>query len=49
MILLTLLNPHLPVSLDITKQGHAFIGAVVSFLLISRLNTALGRFNSART
>jgi predicted membrane chloride channel (bestrophin family) len=32
----------------ISPQGHKFITLVVAFLLVSRVNTALGRYNEAR-
>jgi len=34
--------------IEISTQGHSFITMVVAFLLVSRVNTALGRYNAAR-
>lgn len=34
--------------LEMTTQGHTFISVVVAFLLISRVNTGIGRYNTAR-
>ena len=35
--------------LKISNIGHSFISLIVSFLLVSRVNTSLGRYNEART
>lgn len=35
-------------TLEITKQGHTFITLIVAFLLVSRVNIALSRYNEAR-
>ena len=49
MLLLTFLDEHYDlVQLEMTTQGHSFIAVVVSFLLISRVNIGLGRYNQAR-
>lgn len=34
--------------IEISNQGHTFISLVVAFLLVSRVTTALGRYNEAR-
>ena len=34
--------------LKISNVGHSFISLIVSFLLVSRVNTSLGRYNEAR-
>ncbi|GAX22612.1 hypothetical protein FisN_14Hh245 [Fistulifera solaris] len=34
--------------LEISNQGHSFLSIVVAFLLVSRVNIALGRYNEAR-
>jgi predicted membrane chloride channel (bestrophin family) len=35
-------------SIEISAQGHSFMTLVVAFLLVSRVNIGLGRFNQAR-
>ena len=35
-------------TLEISTQGHSFMTLVVSFLLVSRVNIGLGRYNQAR-
>jgi hypothetical protein len=35
-------------SIEVSTQGHSFITLIVSFLLVSRVNIALGRYNDAR-
>lgn len=37
------------VRLEISPQGHSFITLVVAFLLVSRVNIGLARYNEART
>lgn len=34
--------------IEISNQGHSFLSIVVAFLLVSRVNIALGRYNEAR-
>jgi len=36
------------IPIEITPQAHQFLALVVSFLLVSRVNIALGRYNAAR-
>jgi len=36
------------IPIEITSQAHTFMGLVVSFLLVSRVNIALARYNTAR-
>jgi hypothetical protein len=50
MILATWVDDHNTQSwkLKISSQGHSFITLVVSFLLVSRVNTCLTRYNEAR-
>ena len=47
LILLDTYVYHEPV-VEISTQGHTFLTMVVSFLLVSRVTTALSRYNSAR-
>lgn len=35
-------------TIEVTTQGHSFMTLVVSFLLVSRVNIGLGRYNQAR-
>eukprot|EP00581_Thalassiosira_minuscula_P012133 CAMPEP_0183711598 /NCGR_PEP_ID=MMETSP0737-20130205/7070_1 /TAXON_ID=385413 /ORGANISM="Thalassiosira miniscula, Strain CCMP1093" /LENGTH=374 /DNA_ID=CAMNT_0025940155 /DNA_START=113 /DNA_END=1237 /DNA_ORIENTATION=+ len=50
MLVVTFMDAHYGETyIEMTPQGHTFIAVVVSFLLISRVNTALGRYNQART
>jgi hypothetical protein len=52
MITLTLISryvlPEHHLVINVSKQGHMFITFVVSFLLLSRVNTGLARYNTAR-
>lgn len=50
MITLTILDQRYAgkVSIKITDLGHTFIALVVAFLLVSRVNIALNRYNQAR-
>jgi len=36
-------------TIEVSSQGHSFITLVVSFLLVSRVNIALNRYNEARS
>mmetsp|Transcript_38761 Transcript_38761/g.44273 ORF Transcript_38761/g.44273 Transcript_38761/m.44273 type:complete len:371 (-) Transcript_38761:87-1199(-) len=36
------------VDLSITGKGHSFMGFLVAFLVVSRVNLAIGRYNEAR-
>jgi hypothetical protein len=36
-------------SFKISNVGHSFIALIVSFLLVSRVNTSVGRYNEARS
>ena len=36
-------------ALQVSNIGHSFISLIVSFLLVSRVNTSLGRYNEARS
>jgi predicted membrane chloride channel (bestrophin family) len=36
------------ICLDVSSEGHNYLGFVVTFLLVSRLTTSLGRYNEAR-
>lgn len=47
---LTFLDTHYnqKYSLEISTQGHSFMTLIVSFLLVSRVNIGLGRYNQAR-
>jgi Bestrophin, RFP-TM, chloride channel len=51
MILASWLDGHSSQSfrLKVSAQGHSFITLVVSFLLVSRVNTCLSRYNEARS
>jgi predicted membrane chloride channel (bestrophin family) len=46
MILLSIIDLK---SMEISNQGHRFITLVVSFLLVTRVNMALNRYNEARS
>jgi predicted membrane chloride channel (bestrophin family) len=35
-------------NIEITTQGHSFLTLVVAFLLVSRVNIGLSRYNEAR-
>jgi hypothetical protein len=35
-------------NIEVSTQGHTFVSLVVAFLLVSRVNIALGRYNEAR-
>ena len=48
MVLLVYLQTNDHIHLAITTQGHTFISLVVAFLLVSRVNTTLGRFQDSR-
>ena len=48
MIVLTLLNGKEDRDWGISGQGHSFASLIVSFLLVSRINTALGRYSECR-
>ena len=50
MLTLSLLKSHeiLDASWGITKVGHTFAGAIVGFLLVTRINNALGRYDESR-
>ena len=48
MVAITYATPYLDVSLNISNQGHVFVSMVVAYLLVSRVNMALTRFNEAR-
>jgi predicted membrane chloride channel (bestrophin family) len=48
MIILHVLDKRYEEEVVISPQGHKFITLVVAFLLVSRVNTALGRYNEAR-
>ena len=45
MIALTKLKEYDIVDLSISGQGHSYAGVIVSFLVVSRINTALSRYN----
>jgi predicted membrane chloride channel (bestrophin family) len=47
MVVLTLVNSK-DNKWGITGQGHSFAGLIVSFLVVSRINTALARYNECR-
>lgn len=52
MIILTVLNDRFFADDDylaVSAQSHTFVTLVVSFLLVSRVNTALSRYSSARS
>ena len=42
-------DAHGILGLKISNVGHSFISLIVSFLLVSRVNTSLARYNEART
>jgi hypothetical protein len=48
MIALTKLKEYEIVDLAMSGQGHSFAGVIVSFLVVSRINTALSRYNECR-
>jgi predicted membrane chloride channel (bestrophin family) len=48
MILLTRLQKADIIDGAISGQGHTFAGMIVSFLVVSRINTALARYNECR-
>jgi predicted membrane chloride channel (bestrophin family) len=48
MIFLTKLQEYDIVDLGVSGQGHSFAGMIVSFLVVSRINTALSRYNECR-
>ena len=48
MIVLSELRTKYNIDVSITNQGHTFVGVIVSFLLVSRVNMALARFNECR-
>lgn len=48
MIALTKLKEYDIVDLSISGQGHSYAGVIVSFLVVSRINTALSRYNECR-
>lgn len=48
MVVLTKLKEHEIVDLAIGGQGHGYAGVIVSFLVVSRINTALSRYNECR-
>lgn len=52
MLVLTYLRDRVPwvanSSIEVTNQAHSFLALVVSFLLVSRVNIALNRYNVAR-
>jgi len=47
-ILLDWLNVSKHIDLGISGKGHAFLGLVVAFLIVSRANVSIGRYNGAR-
>jgi predicted membrane chloride channel (bestrophin family) len=47
LIVLTIVNDN-GNNWGITGQGHSFAGMIVSFLVVSRINTALARYNECR-
>lgn len=51
MLLLTFIDVHFEAEsrIEMTTQGHAYISVVVAFLLISRVNMGLARYNAARS
>lgn len=48
MIALTVLKHKAGFDMSITGQGHSFAGFLVSFLLVSRINTAISRYTECR-
>ena len=48
MIILSELRRRYSIDVSITNQGHSFVGVIVAFLLVSRVNMALARFNECR-
>jgi predicted membrane chloride channel (bestrophin family) len=48
MILLTKLQDADIIDWGISNLGHSFAGMIVSFLVVSRINTALARYNECR-
>lgn len=48
MVILTKLKENGIVDLQISGQGHSYAGVIVSFLVVSRINTALSRYNECR-
>jgi predicted membrane chloride channel (bestrophin family) len=48
MIVLTRLQQADIIDGGISNQGHSFAGLIVSFLVVSRINTALTRYNECR-
>lgn len=52
MLALTLVDRHVlkdhDLVVQVSRQGHTFVTFVVSYLLLSRVNTGLARYNTAR-
>jgi predicted membrane chloride channel (bestrophin family) len=50
MVILSFVDSHFDgkYSVDVSTQGHGFLTLVVAFLLVSRVNTGLTRYESAR-
>jgi hypothetical protein len=50
MIILTVIDQKFmgKYTIDMSSQGHSFISLVVAFLLVSRVNIAMNRYNEAR-
>ena len=48
MVVLTKLQINEVADFGISGQGHGFAGMIVSFLVVSRINTALARYNECR-
>lgn len=48
MIVWTKLKEYDIVDVGISGQGHSYAGVIVSFLVVSRINTALSRYNECR-
>lgn len=48
MITLSKLKEYDILDIGISGQGHSYAGVIVSFLVVSRINTALSRYNECR-
>jgi hypothetical protein len=48
MVVLTKLKGAYHIDWGITSLGHTFGGMIVSFLVVSRINTALARYGACR-
>ncbi len=48
MVVVTKLKEYEIIDLAISGQGHSYAGVIVSFLVVSRINTALSRYNECR-